>query len=1280
MPSKIRVRHGRHVKRKRWPKGHACESNPTTQKFRKEAKLGLSLPGSDENERRVKSSIADFKMSGEHEDSEDDIVNEIENLSLSGVTNLTTFSQCTNTSFTNLENLWTSRMEAHQDICAVLAAVTQVIKSEGGSESDTDYFAALSAALESADNLATATSVAFLLSIIISKVPDAVLQSQYSHLTKLISAKFDMFETNEDGTSLTRSLLACLSTLLAKQTLDCWQETFTQNLFYRILQQTISNKPKVRKIAHHGMSVLVESALINRDEDSGVKSREPIVSHPIWKMSSQFFQEIFQKQTRKDQIKNIFHLLNLLKFILHLFPTQQLKHLCECILKCSTSKNHHLHSLSFRILQTMFMHSPHTTCLTWQLNGQIIKALYEIYPKPHEADLIEPWLGSVQCGLSHLADTNATEAQTKTAGLFEVCFEYLRFCHSTVLFNKIVNTLQIVMEKCLIEHKVILKKSPSGSSPLVVQILDAIQATLIARNPDSIPHILGIQATAFRMFDRESSDMIKTHIQFLAVTVKNWPEITEHSSELEHALSVAAEVIGVEKFVEFIPLKLTEEPPDLSNSWVLPFLKSSIKNEEIDYFKSYFIPMATEIRHKATQFAGAGDEINAKICETLESQIWDLLPSFFKTAARVSSGFPVVARLLGTMLQERVDLRNNISTALRQLIEHHINDDLAIECVSKYCKNFLPILFNLYVECEAKHHNRAIVLGCLSSFIKISPPDLVEQYFNKIGTMLNSPETDVAKKPVLLDLGACMLPYINSSQLDLSLKQTEHYLTAENQSLQKKGYLALERILNLSKEEHVHFIQGNIKRIRSILLKSVSKLNPNSKKYRLKCIFSVLNITECKDEAFISTVLPEVIQSMKAINVELRNISYNILLLIGKFALESGENKHKILEGFIHKISAGLTGGSEHMRSCTILCLGKLVHEFRFSLSNESVEKLLQAIYAFSESTTRQIIKYCLYFVNVVVSVMNIGFVMEHLKTLVARMLKWNKSANNQYLVKVKVITEKMLRKVDLEHVSEAFPNSHKNLLRTVRKSADKRRRERDSKREKLFEDSIEETGSTTIASRGIVPAGFDELMLSDEEVDRETKSRKTQSEKSKGKQKKKSRMWIKENESGDPIDLLDPKSSSRILTVHPQKREKSRSEPGTLDMFRFNEEGKLVVSDEKRRRKEADNDSETGSLDTEMQTTTTAGASSVLSRKSSVKKPRKHRTIVDGREYKSKKAGGDMKRRNKPDPYAYLPLNKGQLRIKRKQKKLQGSLKAILKKASKGSVHGRKARYFKTR
>ena len=1264
MPSKIRVKHGRSVKRKKWPKGHSSESNPTTRKFRNEAKKGLSLPEGN----KVKSSIADYQMTDEPDDREEDMLTGLENLSLSGITNLSSFSKCTNASFTSLGNLWGSRMESHQDICAVLAAVTDVIKSNGGSESDTDYFAALSSALESADDdITTATSVAFLLSIIIVKVPDSVLQTQYSHLTKLISARMNECEGNDSGTSLQRSLLSCLSTLLSKQPLATWQETFTQNMFCRILQQTISSKPKVRRVAHQGLSIITRSA---------ATGGEPIVAHPIWKISTQFFQDVFQKHSRKDQIKNVFHVLNLLKFILHLFPSQQNRILCECILKCSTSKSHHLHSLSLRILQTFFMQSPHISCLASQLNSHIVHALSQTHPKPHETDFIEPWLGAVQSGLTHLSTVRATETHSLCSALFGICFEYLRLCHSAVIFNCIVNTLQIVTEKCLIEHRELLKRPLSDSSSFLVSILDAIRGVLLARNSDSLPHILKIQTAFFRVFDRESGQLIRENVQFLTNTVKNWPEMAMHSSHLDLALAAAVEIIGVRSFIECVPLQLNVEEADLTNSWVLPFLKNCIMNEDITFFKEFFILMATELRQNATERAQVGDEINAKIYETLEGQVWDLLPRLFKTAVNVEQGFPLVARLLGTLLQERVDLRNNIATALRQLIEHHIENKQAIECVNKYSKNYLPILFNLYIETESKHHNRAIIIGCLSSFMKISSSEIIESYFNKIGSMLNSDQTDAATKPALLDLGATMLPYINSSQLGLTLKQAGHYLTADNHSLQKKGYLALERMLNLSDDNQVKFLKNNLKSIKWLIVNSASKMNPTSKKHRLKCIFSVLHLIECSDMKFITSTLPEVILSIKEINGEVRSVSYNILLLICKCALEKEEqNKHALLEELVTKISAGLAG-SEHMQSCTVLCLAKLVHEFRFSLSDEFVGKLLEAIYTFSESNSKQIIRYCLYFVNVVVSVMSIGFVMGHIKTLVKQMFKWNKNANSHFLMKVKVIIEKMLRKVGSENLSEVFPNSHKNLLRSVRKSADKRKRLKDSKRERQAEESIDDSNSNTMTSRGLVPAGFDELMLSDEEKAEDKRSRTTKSERSKAKQSK-SKMWIQEEGAGDPIDFLDPQSSDRILTTNPKKKDKKVKDSNLDEILSFNEEGKLIVTNERGRHTELDSASETESIQTEKQSTITASARSISSKRS-VKKSKLYKPIADGRVYKSKKAGGDMKRKNKPDPYAYLPLNKGQLRIKRKQKKLQGTLKSILTKASKGSVHGRKVRHFR--
>ena len=61
------------------------------------------------------------------------------------------------------------------------------------------------------------------------------------------------------------------------------------------------------------------------------------------------------------------------------------------------------------------------------------------------------------------------------------------------------------------------------------------------------------------------------------------------------------------------------------------------------------------------------------------------------------------------------------------------------------------------------------------------------------------------------------------------------------------------------------------------------------------------------------------------------------------------------------------------------------------------------------------------------------------------------------------------------------------------------------------------------------------------------------------------------------------------------------------------------------------------------------------------------------GAEYRAKKGKGDIKRKNKPDPYAYVPLKKESLN-KRKKAKFEGQFKGLVNAAQKGSAAGTKS------
>lgn len=54
-------------------------------------------------------------------------------------------------------------------MCAILAAITEVIRQEGAAESDTAYFAALVTSLESFEELDSVAAIVYLLAMLCKK-------------------------------------------------------------------------------------------------------------------------------------------------------------------------------------------------------------------------------------------------------------------------------------------------------------------------------------------------------------------------------------------------------------------------------------------------------------------------------------------------------------------------------------------------------------------------------------------------------------------------------------------------------------------------------------------------------------------------------------------------------------------------------------------------------------------------------------------------------------------------------------------------------------------------------------------------------------------------------------------------------------------------------------------------------------------------------------------------------------------------------------------------------
>ena len=74
-----------------------------------------------------------------------------------------------------------------------MAAVTEVIKVQGGEETSTEYFAALLTTLESMDTEDGLSAVVSLLSMVIKTVPQEVIRSRFSKVIMALHTQIVSF-------------------------------------------------------------------------------------------------------------------------------------------------------------------------------------------------------------------------------------------------------------------------------------------------------------------------------------------------------------------------------------------------------------------------------------------------------------------------------------------------------------------------------------------------------------------------------------------------------------------------------------------------------------------------------------------------------------------------------------------------------------------------------------------------------------------------------------------------------------------------------------------------------------------------------------------------------------------------------------------------------------------------------------------------------------------------------------------------------------------------------
>uniref|UniRef100_A0A6P7FHR4 RRP12-like protein n=1 Tax=Diabrotica virgifera virgifera TaxID=50390 RepID=A0A6P7FHR4_DIAVI len=826
------------TKGKRWPKGQSSSSNPETKKYRDLAKsrffqenLGPSSLTSDALKKHdaVQSYIP---KAPESSDMEEDTESSVGTQSSFGTMKsfASEWSDCSNMSFNRFLTVFRSDSALHKEMLAILAAITEVIKENGGSETPTEYFGSLMTTLEQVYNAENknedqVTAVLALLNMGIKTVPEAVLKKHFNDITLKILHILSDYADSENNTIM-KSIFGILGSLLKIQELAVWNQPSTIQIFNALLNPfCIHTKPKWRKAAQHAvMSIITTGNFVKEGSSNPAADRAAEFCEQTLDSCMGSTSGVVLVSSVQAGQTTILHVLGLLKEIISKFSKHHIKTCCETILKLMTLNYPIVTSCGMQVLYALF--SAQTAVIPGKLNAQLITALYEYQPSLSDVQPTQAWVTVMQQAHVHLADVDVALAMATLPKIIDI-FTQLWLSEKAEIMTSATHALEILLKDALV-NGCSSKELVGQHRSKVERCIQTIQLCLGYQYNASWHQVLHIVSVLFEVTGANCSDMLLGLLTNLAELRDSYK--FSYNNELEHAVGAAIRSMGPEVVLEVITLKKPNGDLNIDRSWLLPVLKENIKCSTLEYFVKGILPLALYCHRRSAQLAQNNDGIGAHSSELLYLQLWNLLPCFCSQPKDIKDSFKTVAKVMGTAISDKKELRLAVMAALRRLIsyakESENQEDL--QEISRFDKNYLPILFNVYTTKPIgtdEEGQRLAALDTIKLYLSIARPELTQQLFNNAIERLNSssdePEDHFIKESIL-DLIRALVPYQNAQNVEILYQQCIQNLPEiKNNKEQKKAYRLLEEVCGSESEGCQTFVKSNRKELPSI----VSDLN-----------------------------------------------------------------------------------------------------------------------------------------------------------------------------------------------------------------------------------------------------------------------------------------------------------------------------------------------------------------------------------------------------------------------------------------------------------------------
>lgn len=416
---------------------------------------------------------------------------------------------------------------------------------------------------------------------------------------------------------------------------------------------------------------------------------------------------------------------------------------------------------------------------------------------------------------------------------------------------------------------------------------------------------------------------------------------------------------------------------------------------------------------------------------------------------------------------------------------------------------------------------------------------------------------------------------------------------------------------------------------------------------------------------------------LKDSNGKAREAAYQ--LLVSMAAVQ--ENKTQLFQ----VIAAALGAQTAHMRSAAVTAMSRLVFEYARVDGSvyELLPSLLQTVIVLFDEDSREVIKSVVGFVRVSVAAMTPEQLEPLLPDLVGGLLKYHKG-KDRFRSKIKIIIKKLVRIYGYDTLMPLVPESDTRLLTHMRKLSERAARRKAAQRQDGrpenddFDDLMESdeddsdddrtlmtgaTGFTRMTGRSgksIRSAAVDKSIAGRSlgaSTTMTSKTRKTENA---------PRLRVEAN--GEVMDMLDHKMAKNVRFAEEDYSDDSDSDAGVME---FDETGRLVVPDDSEDfpgRKGAAEEDELDEIavPSKRQRINKFESAKAARDEANKKKGKKKQVQSLGAAYKSKKAGGDVKKKGqKYEPYAYVPLD-GKSYSKKNRRKTVEQMSTVVRQSGK--------------